>query len=414
MPRKNRSKKGKETQASSSAPPPHMEEVEVRIAAKEAQHPEPTVPSSSSSSKTATVSRRRLPFGERLYESDCGTDNDAPEGQSDDDICINDYDGSVLYDDNEHFHADKSDMKIDPLGVITEYVEETLQQAKSFFEDSILKLRNDTLSQLAERATKDEAYEKRINRWLSDMNSRVHKLEHVLEENHAENETLRAQVKKLESENRELKTSVDELLVEGKKRKEEKAAAATQVVTPPTTPRKDIAIPPAPPKTPVRVVTPLAQQVLKQNMAKRKERSRSDAMEIDNDSAPMIERSSKVPRQVSPTPSLMHSKHATGVDKEEQTRKDKGGRDQQRETGKPRANKRDEGESWRNKRNPKERKNEEGWQEVRRCWRPIGLCTKVNDSHGVTTVWDTSDRRYESWRPHKRESRQQGGDGERR
>jgi hypothetical protein len=99
----------------------------------------------------------------------------------------------------------------------------------------------------------------------------VHKLEHVLEEDHAENETLRAQVKKLESENRELKTSVDELLVERKKMKEEKAAAATQVVTPPTTPRKDIAIRPAPPKTPVRVVTPLAQQVFKRNMAKRKE-----------------------------------------------------------------------------------------------------------------------------------------------
>ncbi|KAF8534857.1 hypothetical protein BDD12DRAFT_894868 [Trichophaea hybrida] len=389
MPRKNQSKKGQETQASSSAPPPHMEEVEVRIAAKKAQHPEPTVP-------------------------DCGSDDDAPEGQSDDDICINNYDGSVLYDDHEHFHADESDMKIDPLGVITEYDEETLQQAKRLFEDSILKLRNDALSQLAERASKDEAYQKRINRRLSDMNSRVHKHEHVLGEDHAENETLRAQVEKLESENRELITSVSELLVEGKKMKEEKAAAATQVVTPPTTPRQDIAIRPAPPKTPIQVVTPLAQPVLKRNMAKRTERYRSDTMEIDNDSAPTIERSSKVPGHVSPTPSIMHSKHATGVDKEEQTRKDTGGRDQQRETGKPRANKRDDGESSRSKRNAQERTNEEGWQEVRRRWRPIGPCTIVNNTRGVTTVWDTHDGRYESWRPHKRESRQPGGDGQRR
>jgi hypothetical protein len=29
-------------------------------------------------------------------------------------------------------------------------------------------------------------------------------------------------------------------------------------------------------------------------------------------------------------------------------------------------------------------------------------------------VWDIHDSRYESWRPHKRESRQQGGGGERR
>ncbi|KAF8533028.1 hypothetical protein BDD12DRAFT_900657 [Trichophaea hybrida] len=74
---------------------------------------------------------------------------------------------------------------------------------------------------------------------------------------------------------------------------------------------------------------------------------------------------------------------------------DKGGRDQHRETRKPKKDQ-GEGESWRSKMNPKERKDEAGWQEVRRRWRPIGPCTKVNDSRGVTTVWDTPDGSVDS------------------
>jgi hypothetical protein len=85
-------------------------------------------------------------------------------------------------------------------------------------------------------------------------------------------EELLAEGKKQEGVNQELKTIVNELLVEGKKAKEEqKAAAATQVVTPPTTPWKKVSIRSAPPKAPVRVATPLAKQVLKRNMDKRKE-----------------------------------------------------------------------------------------------------------------------------------------------
>jgi hypothetical protein len=61
-------------------------------------------------------------------------------------------------------------------------------------------------------------------------------------------------------------------------------------------------------------------------MAKRKQQSGSEAMDINtnDDSAPITGRPVKVPRQLSPTSSLMHSRHATGVDKEKQ--KDKGGR----------------------------------------------------------------------------------------
>jgi hypothetical protein len=77
----------------------------------------------------------------------------------------------------------------------------------------------------------------------------------------------------------------------------------------------------------------LAQQVLKRNMAKRKEQSGSEAMDIDNDSAPIVGRPTKAPRQLAPTPRLMHSKHATEVDKGE--KKDKGGKDKQREARKP-------------------------------------------------------------------------------
>ncbi|KAF8536372.1 hypothetical protein BDD12DRAFT_890324 [Trichophaea hybrida] len=111
---------------------------------------------------------------------------------------------------------------------------------------------------------------------------------------------------------------VEKLFVDGENAEEErKLVAAIQIVTPPTTPRKEVTIRLAPPKTLLRVATPLAQEVLKRNLAKRKEKSTSDAMEIDNESAPITGRPGKAPRQHSPTPGLMHSKHATGVDKKE-------------------------------------------------------------------------------------------------
>jgi hypothetical protein len=140
----------------------------------------------------------------------------------------------------------------------------------------------------------------------------------------------------LECENRELRTTVNELLIEGKKMKEEqKVATATQVVTPPTTPWKEFSIGPAPPKASTHVVTLLAQELLKRNMAQRKKQSGSEAMEIDdeNNLAPTIGRPSKASRQLSPTTSFMHSRHTQGVDKEEQI--DKGGKDKQREVRKP-------------------------------------------------------------------------------
>jgi hypothetical protein len=93
------------------------------------------------------VNQRRLPFSERLYDITCGSDINAPEGQSDDDMCSNDF--RSICSDNEHFHADENDMNMDPVGVITQYVEETLQQAKNVFEDSLLVMCNNTLSQLA-------------------------------------------------------------------------------------------------------------------------------------------------------------------------------------------------------------------------------------------------------------------------
>ncbi|KAF8533263.1 hypothetical protein BDD12DRAFT_899808 [Trichophaea hybrida] len=396
----NKKNKGKKN-ASAPAPPTKkiVEGEGSRTAARDGLHPGSTVPASSSSAppKPATVSRRGLPFGERLYDSDCGSDNDAPCGQSDDDVDSNDF-GSVC-SDNEHFHADENDMKMDPVGVITEYVEETLQQAKNFFERQ-----SKNHDELSARAATLEA---KVASW-----------ERLRVAQTADAKDLRQRVDDLEGRNRMLETTVETQLVEVKKAKQEKElAAATQVVTPPTTPRKDVAIRPASPKTPSRAATPLAQQVLKRNMAKRKERSQSEAMEVDCDdnlnenTAPATGRPAMAPRQSSPTPSLMHSRHATGVDKGKE--KDKGERDQQCEARKPR-NRKEEGGSWRSRRNPKENKEDAGRQEVRRRWRPIGPCTKVNDGRGVTTVWDTRDGRYESWRPHKREPRQQRGGGERR
>ncbi|KAF8522064.1 hypothetical protein BDD12DRAFT_904839 [Trichophaea hybrida] len=242
-----------------------------RTAARDGLHPGSTVPASSSSAppKPATVSRRHLHFGERLYDSDCGSENDAPCGQSDDDVDSNDF-GSVC-SDNEHFHADKKDMKMDPVGVITEYVEETLQQAKNCFEDSLLAMHNDTLSQLATQASDSRKNHNELFARAAALEAKVASLERLRAAQTADAKDLRQRVDNQEGRNRKLKTTVETLLVEVKKAKEKELEAATQVVTPPTTPRKDVAIRPAPPKTPSRAVTPLAQQVYKRNMAKRKE-----------------------------------------------------------------------------------------------------------------------------------------------
>ncbi|KAF8540314.1 hypothetical protein BDD12DRAFT_880708 [Trichophaea hybrida] len=376
--------------------------------------------SSSSVTPSATViaptqGLRRLPFGERQYDSDCGSE--APEWQSDDD-------SEQL--DHEH---DDDDNDIDPVQCLREEYLAGLIMLR----EEILTRFTDVEGSTETKFTNTKTYcavivpntlvpinkDKSIqDASITGLEAKVATLERLRAAQTTDMKNLRQRVDYLEGKNRKLETTVETLLVEVQKVEEgRKLAAATQVVTPPTTPGKEVTFRPVPPKTPSRATTPLAQQVLKRNMAKRKERSRSEAMEIDCDhnlnenTAPATGRPAKAPRQSSSTPSLMHSSHVTGVDKGNE--KDKGERDQQREARKPR-NRKEEGESWRSRRNPKENKDDAGWQEVKRRWRPIGPCTKVNDGRSVTTVWDTRDGRYESWRPHKREPRQQGGGGERR
>ncbi|KAF8535456.1 hypothetical protein BDD12DRAFT_892944 [Trichophaea hybrida] len=222
----------------------NREEDEARTDTRDS-HPGSTV-SASSSSKPATVSRRRLPFGQRLYESDCGSDDDAPEGQSDDDICINDHDG-VLYDYNEHFHADESEEDDD----------ETVD-------------RNPSIAYGSSIYAPSQCYKKTFFLGLLQLKKTTRQSSQTSSSMRKKDLCQRVDV--LEGKNRKLETTVATLMAEVKKTKEEKElAVATQVVTLPTTPRKDVAIRPVPSKTPTWVVTPLAQRVLKRNMAKRKE-----------------------------------------------------------------------------------------------------------------------------------------------
>ncbi|KAF8539129.1 hypothetical protein BDD12DRAFT_883095 [Trichophaea hybrida] len=211
MAKKNKGKKN------TSAPaPPTKKIVEgegSRTAARDSLHPGSTVPASSSSAppKSATVSRRRLHFGQHLYDSNCGSHNEALCGQSDDDMDSNNF-GSVCLD-NELFNADKNDMKMDPIGVITEYIEETLQQAKNFFEDSLLAMCNNTLSQLAMQASNSRKNHNELSTRGATLETKVASLEQLRVAQTADAKDLRQRVDNLQGRNRKLETTVEMLLV---------------------------------------------------------------------------------------------------------------------------------------------------------------------------------------------------------
>ncbi|KAF8536776.1 hypothetical protein BDD12DRAFT_889331 [Trichophaea hybrida] len=165
-------------------------------------------------------------------------------------------------ENNEHFHTDEQDYEMDPLGVITEFVNESLQTMEEKFEDSLHKVEKDLYSQIAARCNFQE-YEKRIDKTVNKVDTKLSGMWTILNSDASDIKILQDQ-----------------------------AAAASQVVTPPTTPRKEtkirpVALPVAP--APKRVATPLAQQVLKRNVAKRKEQSGSEAMDVDkDDSTPVV------------------------------------------------------------------------------------------------------------------------------
>ncbi|KAF8538189.1 hypothetical protein BDD12DRAFT_843674, partial [Trichophaea hybrida] len=194
-----------------------------------------------------------------------------------------------------------------------------------------------------------------INGYINDDQENDTKLRKELQENDT---NLPEEIGNLKKQVEELKTTVGILLEEQKTMWEESERLCSSAVAP-TPPERKKTIRPTP--TPV---VPLVTQVLKRNLAKRKEESRSEAA-TTNEQERVEGRPSKAPRIVSPPKSLMHSEHAVGAKKKS-------------ETG------------------------------------PSTKATKVEDRRGYTLVWDTPTGRYESWRPHKRGSRQKGGDGERR
>ncbi|KAF8533224.1 hypothetical protein BDD12DRAFT_899886 [Trichophaea hybrida] len=171
-----------------------------------------------------------------------------------------------------------------------------IEALRGEFKCSLHKLESEMLAKIAIIPSKIWEFQRQTDKTINEMEMKLRSSEQILTKNASDITILRAKNTK----------------------EEQKVAAATQVVTPPTTPRKEISIRQAPPKAPTRVVTPLAQQVLKRNMAKRKERSGSEAMDTDtdNDSAPITGRPVKAPRQLSPTPNLEHLRNATEVDKE--------------------------------------------------------------------------------------------------
>ncbi|KAF8537821.1 hypothetical protein BDD12DRAFT_911208 [Trichophaea hybrida] len=197
------------------------------------------------------------------------------------------------------------------------------------------------------------------------------------------NETiLREEIRSLKKQVEEVKTTVGILLKEQKAMQVELDGLRASAVAP-TPPEKK------------KMIRPTPTQVLKRNLAKRKEESRREA-ETDSEQEHVEGRPSKAPRIVSPPKSLMYSKHAVGA----------GAVEQKREDGRAQARKSEE-----------KKKSETGWTEVKRKRGPRGpgtKATKIEDGRGYTLVWDTPTGRYESWRPYKRELRQQGGDGERR
>jgi hypothetical protein len=139
-------------------------------------------------------------------------------------------------------------------------------------------------------------------------------------------------------------------------------------------------------------MVPLATKVLKGNLAKRKEVSRSEAeMDIDdNQPERVVGRPSKAPRIISPPKSLMHSRHGELAVKVRSEHREEDGRAQARKLELLKMSK-------------------SGWTEVKRK-EPRGAgakATKIEDGRGCTLVWDTPTRRYEIWHHHRRKPPQQ-------
>ncbi|KAF8542429.1 hypothetical protein BDD12DRAFT_876467 [Trichophaea hybrida] len=283
---KKQSKKGKGVQASSSFFAPSREKAETETVAKDS-YPVPSASFSAASPKPATVTERpvtpegyatqgqqRLAFGERKYDSDDGSALSEPKSE---------------YEYNSDDFMEGDSIPTDAFSLV--------QALREEFETSLHSVEAKLLAKLDVIPRKVGESQRQNEKTMIEMEMKLRSAEKILIKNVCDISSLQAQVEKLENENRELKTSVEEQLAEGKKAKEEQKAtpAAAQIVTPPTTPRKEIAIRSAPPDTPTRVVTPLAQQVLKRNMAKRKEQSGSEVMDVDhdndnNDPAPIIGR----------------------------------------------------------------------------------------------------------------------------
>jgi hypothetical protein len=209
------------------------EEEEARIAARDL-HPGSTVSASSPSkliqteiATPASYEReglRRLPFGERRYNRNCGSDS-APVWESEHE------------DDNDH--EDDGDMvyNLDPVNFLGE------EYLCSF---SMLQVKVNSRFAELERVNKNKFQNERHNAKVDLHNAFVHV------------HTLQKQVDNLVSENQKLKATVKELTTGLESEREERTAAATvHVVTPPTTPTKEITIRPTSPRAPTRVVTQL-------------------------------------------------------------------------------------------------------------------------------------------------------------
>ncbi|KAF8541794.1 hypothetical protein BDD12DRAFT_878004 [Trichophaea hybrida] len=169
------------------------EEDEPRIAAK-GLHPESTVsPSSSSDKKPAIVSRRHLAFGESLYGSDCRSDGDAAEWQSDDDSNEDGFQSEEAIVSG----MDGYDYQVHEMQMIKDDVESTLK-----------KLQNDILSQLAVQASDGRKHYDEFFAQVATIEAKVVSLKRLREAQMADAKNLRQRVADLEGKNRKLETVV--------------------------------------------------------------------------------------------------------------------------------------------------------------------------------------------------------------
>ncbi|KAF8536290.1 hypothetical protein BDD12DRAFT_890648 [Trichophaea hybrida] len=224
-------------------------EEEAWIATRDLNPPPTAPPSSTSTMKTvikcpatpevyATQVQRQLRFREREYDRDCIS---KPQWQSE--------------NNNNEDNASQVESESDYKMVGYDQKGHEIEMIRDDIKSNLKKLQNDKLSQLAVHLRAVQMVDAMILQQRAD---------------------------DLAKRNQKPETIVEKLLVEGKNVQEEKKrVAATEVVILPANPRKDILIWLAPPKSLTQVVTPLAQQFLKRNMAKRKEQSGGEAIDID-------------------------------------------------------------------------------------------------------------------------------------